>query len=97
MATTTVRTTSVIKITGTTAAAEEVTPNDVIIKKIVWYAATTNAHKLSLTDKNGVTIYLAQMATTALTENIEADFPGGLNAQGISVDDLDSGTVLIYI
>jgi hypothetical protein len=98
MAITVDKTTNVIKITGSvTTTASTVSLNRECIKKIVWYGATTNGHDLILTDTAGNIIYKAQMATTCLTENIQADFPFGLHVVGISCYNLDSGEVYIYI
>ena len=97
MAITAVATGNPIKVTGTTNAANKVTDSPVRIKKIIWYKATTNAHLLSVTDKAGKQLWKAQMTTTKLGENIEVDFPGGLESKGIYINDMDSGEVYIYI
>lgn len=98
MALTVTSTGNPIKVTGDTAASAAITDSDVAIKKILWVGATTDGHKLSLTDKNGYQIYEARMATTNLTESISETFgtPGLLSA-GIYCDDMDSGTLYIYI
>lgn len=86
-----------LKITGgAVSTSTKITDNDLEIQKIVWYGATTNGHLLSVTDKNGNQIYKATMATTKLTENIEADFPLGLYAHGVYCNDLDSGELYVY-
>lgn len=90
-----------IKVTGTVATGQAVTTYRGRVQMIVWTGATTDGHLLSVTNKEGTDIWKATMATSNLTENIVADFSGfpgnGLNVNGISIDDMDSGEVLIYI
>ncbi len=86
-----------IKVTGTVATKQAVSTYKGRIRKIVWYAATTNAHKLDVGNGEGTSIWKAQMATTNLTENIEVDFgEHGLMVSGLSISDMDSGEVYIY-
>lgn len=98
MATTSDITGNPYKVTGTTAAAEKVTDSGVMIQGFLWHGATTDGHLLSVTDKNGRQLWKGKMATTALTEPVQITFPQGLySANGIYVNDMDSGELYIYI
>jgi hypothetical protein len=88
----------VIKVTGTTATADDIVDRQVDIQAIVWYGATTDGHKLSITDADGNQIWKAQMNTSNLGENISITFPKGVHSEdGIYCDDMDSGEVYIYL
>jgi hypothetical protein len=98
VAITAVTTLNPIKVTGApTSATEKVTDSDVLIQKIVWSGATTNTHACTIYDKDGNTLWTCNMVTSALGQNMEADFPMGLYAHGIYVYKNDSGMILIYL
>jgi hypothetical protein len=68
------------------------TPN-VLVKFIDWYDATTVGHKFILATANGRTILsaIAEGAGTSQTFNLENWF------EGLSLQQLDSGTVYIHV
>ena len=88
---------NVIVVTGTTAVADDITDSDVIIQAIHWHKPTTNGHLLSLTDKAGNGLLKMSQATTSVNEDKTITFPHGLRAKGIYSDDMDSGTLYIYL
>lgn len=85
------------KVTGTTTAANKVTDSIVMIQGFLWTGATTNGHLVSVTNKAGKQLWKGQMATTALTEPVQITFPLGLPANGVYVNDMDSGELYIYV
>jgi hypothetical protein len=88
----------VIQVTGTTAVSQVVSASNVKITKIIWNAPTADGHKLSMTDVDGNTIFLNEADTNFLGTNLSEDFPHpGIISNGIYIDDMDSGTVLIYL
>ena len=88
-----------IKIAGTTATAVAITTRLVYVQKVIWYGATTAAHKMSITNTAGDQLF-----------KLTADAPGTSGemmytidfmihphpCQGLKVNDLDSGEVYIY-
>ena len=91
MAITVVQTGSIIKVTGTTAAAATVFTGMKKVKFIYWEAPTTAGQKANVTDKNG---------QNAFGMTCEADgYPQQWNLfvtfDGMICDDLDSGTLYI--
>jgi hypothetical protein len=97
MATTTVKTTNVIKASGSPTSDDVMTTLDVDIQAIRWVGATTNAHLLTLYDTAGNTVFAAEMATANLLSDISQVFPRGLRCSGLKCHALDSGTVYIYL
>lgn len=94
MALTITKTANPYKVTGTTATDAEITSETVWIQKIIWYNVTAAADLLSLVDKAGNTL-LALTCDGA--SNYTCDFPMGLAVSGIHCDDMDSGSLLIYL
>lgn len=89
----------VIYITGTTNASEEVTASSVAVLGIIWDAPDTDGHKLSIVDAEGNQLFKASVDTTNLGQALPFPFPHPhlRSADGLFIDDLDSGTVLIYL
>jgi len=82
-----------IKVTGTTAAAEAVETRRVYVKFVQWHKPTTAGHLLSMTDTAG-----NQKANAHCDANDESQsIPVFCWCDGLKIDDMDSGTVLIYI
>jgi len=82
-----------IKCTGTTAADEEIFGNPVYIKFIYWYAPTTKGDLLSLKDSEGNDIIVACCETDGESQWL----PVFTRFKNIHCDDMDSGTLYIYI
>ena len=93
----TITTGSCFKVTGTTAASTKITDEIVYVKSVYWYKPTNAAHLLNLIDKEGGPIItmdgngLGTGNPTSHQRIVESVF------NGIYCDDLDSGTVFIYI
>jgi hypothetical protein len=86
-----------IVVTGTTAASDDIkSSGNWVISKLYWLQPTTQAHKLALQDGNGRELFEFYCQTANSSQAF--DFPNGLSAQnGIYSDDMDSGTLYIYI
>lgn len=99
MAITSATTANPYKITGTTATTTSVTTNIVWIQKIVWDGVTTAGHILSLSDKAGNTLYTATADAPGSSGKVRYsdEWPLGLPVSGIQCDDMDSGTLFIYL
>lgn len=84
----------VIKVTGTTAAAEVVTANFIRLGGILWFKPTTIGHALSVTDSAGQSFVqgYCDLADISKWWNFQ-DQP----VNGLKIDDMDSGTVYIYV
>jgi len=82
-----------IKCTGTTATDEEIFGNPVFIKFVYWYNPTTSGHLLSLVDDKGKDIVVARCETA----NESQWLPIYTKFNAIHCDDMDSGTLYIYI
>ncbi|NIP53941.1 MAG: hypothetical protein GWN00_12525 [Aliifodinibius sp.] len=94
MALTVAKTANPYKVTGTTATDTEITANPVWVQGFTWADVTTAGDKLSLTDKAGNTVYLN---TASGAGNEEKEYPFGLPCAGLRCDDMDSGTLLVYL
>jgi len=90
---TTVNTITPIKVTGTTAADTEILGVPVYIKFIYWYKPATAGHLLSLVDKSGNDIVVGRCET----DDESQWFPIYTKFDAIHCDDMDSGTLYIYI
>lgn len=82
-----------IKCTGTTAVDQEVYGYQVFIRFIYWYNPTTIGHLLSLVDDNGNPIIPARCEVA----NQSQILPVYTKVNAIHCDDMDSGTLYIYI
>ena len=84
----------VIKVTGTTAVAQVVTANFVRLGGILWYRPTTIGHLLNITDTDGDDFVqgYCDIANISKWWNFQ-DQP----VNGLKIDDMDSGTVYIYL
>ena len=92
MALTIVKTISPIKVTGTTAADQEVFGDDIYIKFIQWYKPTTAAHLLSVKDRDGLQIVKGYCENANETQW----YPIFDEYKSIHIDDMDSGEVYIF-
>ena len=90
-----------IKVTGTATGAEVIFANLQKIAKIVWFGATTDAHLLIVEDSNAKVVWKSKMTTLRINENLETEFRfkngEGLMVNGLSISDMDSGEVYIYL
>ena len=82
-----------IKCTGTASADEEIKSGLTFINFVYWYNPTTAGHLLSLIDQNGNDIVVARCETDGESQLL----PVGVKADGLHCDDMDSGTLYIYI
>ena len=82
-----------IKCTGTTAADTEILGRPTYIKFIYWYNPTTAGDLLALKDPEGTEIVVARCETNGESQWL----PVFLRFDGIHCDDMDSGTLYIYI
>jgi len=82
-----------IKVTGTTATSESISTRNTFIKFVYWYQPTTKGHLLSLKDTVGniITKGYCEAANESQYLPVYGSF------KGISCDDLDSGSLYIYI
>lgn len=88
-----------IVVTGTTATAEVITANTVKVQKVVWYGATTAGHLVNITDTAGNKLFpfCADAPGVSGLMMYCYDFPKHPHpCYGLKVDDMDSGTILIY-
>ena len=94
MALTTVENTiNPIKCTGTASADEEILGRPAYIKFIYWYNPSTEGHLLALKDPSGEDIVVARCEA----DNESQWLPVFTRFNGIHCDDMDSGTLYIYI
>lgn len=82
-----------IKVTGTTAASTTITTKLVYIRFVYWYQPTTGGHLLSIKDTDGNVI----MPAYCETANESQFLPVYGAFKGITCDDMDSGSVYIYV
>ena len=82
-----------IKVTGTTAAREEIFAGPGLIRFIRWYNPTTIGDLLELKDKGGNDIIILRCEKASQTQTE----PVFLNTHGIISDNMDSGTLYIYM
>ena len=94
MALTTVENTiNPIKCTGTSSASEEIYADPVFIRFVYWYVPATAGHLLSLIDDKGNDIVVARCETDKESQWL----PVYTRFDNIYCDDMDSGTLYIYI
>ena len=93
MATTTVATGNPIVVTGDATTSEKITDRLTFVKFIHWYKPTTVGHLINITDKNGALI-VKEYCDTA---NTSMWLPVYATCDGIYTDNMDSGTLSIYI
>lgn len=84
----------VIKVTGTTNTADVVTAAFIRLAGILWYKPTVVGHLLNFTDTAGNDILpcYCDVADSSKWYDLE-DWP----VNGLKIDDMDSGTVMIYL
>ena len=80
-------------VTGTTTTNDKVTDDIVRVKAVYWHVPTTAGHKLSVKRKD--TSIVCQLQCEYANES--QFIPVNISAEGIYVDDMDSGTLYIYI
>ena len=96
MALTTANTeTNRIKVTGTTAADQEIVAggNPVGLKLVYWYNPTSEGDLCNLVDSNGVEILPMRAEKDGDTQM----WPIFKYVDGIHCDDMDSGTLYLYL
>ena len=81
-----------IVVTGTTSNSQTVYANQIDIEAVYWYKPTTVGHLLSVKDSKGNRIALLYCEIS----NESIRLPIGWVYDGITIDDMDSGTVFIY-
>ena len=88
---------SCIKVTGDTATSAKIIDRLVFVKSIIWYLPTNAAHLVNLIDKNGGPIIT--MIADANGDTAAETQQWTINSQfeGIYSDDMDSGTLFIYV
>lgn len=82
-----------IIVSGDTSTSVRITSSKVTIKLIYWYNPTTIAHLMAIQDRNGSNLF--PMKCVVATQS-QISGPISIPADGIYMDDLDSGTVYIY-
>ena len=82
-----------LKCTGTSSASEVVYANPVFIRFIYWYNPATEGHLLSLIDSGGNDIVVARCEKDGESQWL----PVYTRFDSIYCDDMDSGTLYIYI
>ena len=82
-----------IKCTGTASTSEEIKSGLTSIRFVYWYNPSTAGDLLSLIDANGFDIVVARCEIDGESQIL----PVGLKVDGIHCDDMDSGTLYIYI
>ncbi len=92
MALTIVKVGTPIKVTGTTAADQEILDELVYIKFVYWYNPTTAGHLFVLKDNAGQEI----LAGRCETDGFSQWMPVYTKFNGIRSDNVDSGTIYIY-
>ena len=84
---------SPIKVTGTTSADQEILGRSAYIKFVYWYNPTTAGDLFVLKDKAGLEIVPGRCETDGVSQWL----PVYTKYNGIRSDDVDSGTLYIYI
>ncbi len=82
-----------IKVTGTTTADTKISDEITFIKFVYWYGPTTIDHLLALKDKDGGDIIPMKCEVAKESQM----WPIWSTFHGIRCDDMDSGTLYIYI
>lgn len=80
-------------MTGTTSSDEEIYAGQVDLKSVYWFKPTSAGHLCTLKDKNGVEI----IPMNALVANDSQMWPIYKRVESIHCDDMDSGTLYIYL
>ena len=80
-------------VTGTATSREEIYPGNVYVKFALWYKPTTIGHLVALQNARGEEI--THRYCDAANES--QDVPIFNRCDGIYCDDMDSGTLFIYI
>lgn len=93
MALTIVRVGTPIKVTGTTAADQEILNRPAYIKFVYWYNPTTAGDLFVLKNQDGQEILAGRCETDGESQWL----PVYTRFNGIRSDDVDSGTLYIYI
>lgn len=90
--------TNPIVVTGTTDAKDDIaTTLTYRVTKVIWHKPTAAGHLCALQD--GTDAEKAILICDAVNKNFEIDFgPDGLEfVDGIYCDDMDSGTLYVYV
>ena len=82
-----------IKLTGTASTTEQIFGKKVYIKFVYWKTPTTVGHLVALQDQEGREI----VSLRCETANESIIFPVVSVVNEIHCDDMDSGTLYIYI
>ena len=82
-----------IVVTGTTSSDTEITGSNVGLKLIYWYNPTTTGHLCNIVDSAGRNI----IKMRAETNNDTQMWPIFKWCEGIHCDDMDSGTLYLYL
>jgi len=82
-----------IKVTGTTSSAEAIITKKSYVKFIYWLKPSTEGHLLTLKNKDGGEI----AALRCETDDESQVFPIVSQVPDLYCDDMDSGTLYIYI
>lgn len=84
-----------IKVTGTTAADQELVAGGEVVglKFVYWYNPTSAGHLCNLVDSNGVEI----IPMRANSANDTQMWPIFRYVDGIHCDNMDSGTLYLYL
>ena len=82
-----------LKVTGTTSTSQAITTDNVGLKFVYWYNPTTSGHLCNLVDSAGDPI-LPMRANSA---NDTQMWPVFKYVDGIYCDDMDSGTLYLYL
>ena len=93
MALTITASTNPIKVTGTTNTSTKILDGPVFLKSIYWEQPTTTGHKMALQDKAGGDV----IEMYCLTQNKDMEKDLDIHVHGLYCDDLDSGTLFIYL
>lgn len=82
-----------IKVTGTTTVSTLIYANPIFVKFIYWYIPTTIGHLVALKDGDGNDIMPLQCEVA----NESQVMPAYARFDSIYCDDMDSGTLYIFI
>lgn len=82
-----------VKITGDTAAAVSIFSGKVFVRHIYWFDPAAAAHLCTITDGDGNPI----LELRAEADDISQFYTLDMHFDGISISDMDSGTLFIYI
>ena len=88
--------TNPIVVTGTTGTSDDITDDNIQIIGLYWLQPTAQGNKLALQDKNGVEKWAFYCDDANSSQH--AILPeGGLYSQGLYSDDMDSGTLYVFV